>query len=221
MEDFPANSQGARKAPREEPESKIAESPKFEKVIAGGVVRRKKPLGKRMKDAFFGGDGPTVREQLIEDIILPNLRDLIIDVVNGGVERMVRGESRASYRRGGNTRFGAVTGRINYNGISQSPVGRGMRDDSRVPLSRRARAAHDFEEIILDSRAEGEMVLSSMFDALERYEQVTVAELLELLGITSNFTEMRYGWTDLRGSRVDHVRGGYLLNLPRPELLER
>lgn len=221
MEDFPANSQRARTAHREEPEPKIAESKKLKKVVEGEVVRRKKPLGKRLKESFLGGDGQTVRDYLIEDIILPNFRDLIIDVVNGGVERMVLGDSRASHRRGGSPRFGHATGRVNYNGFSQSPVGRGAREDPRPPMSRRARAAHDFEEIVLDSRTEAEMVLSTLYDALERYEQVTVADLLELVGISSNFTEMRYGWTDLHGSRIEHIRGGYLLNLPRPELLER
>lgn len=223
MEDFPANSQRARKAHREEPEPKIAEPKKLEKVVEGEVIRRKKPLGKRLKESFLGGDGQTVREYLLEEIILPNFRDLIIDVVNGGVERMVLGESRAAYRRGGAARLGQATGRINYNGFSQSPVGRGgLRDDPRAPvLSRRARANHDFQEIILSSRTEGEMVIANMFDILERYEQVAVSDLYELLGISANFTEMRYGWTDLRGAHVEHVRGGYLLNLPQPELLER
>lgn len=221
MEDFPGNSQRARQAPRDnDPEPKIAESKKLDKVVEGEVVRRKKPYGRRLRESFLGGDGQTVREYLLEDVILPNFRDLILDVINSGSERLILGESRAAHRRGA-TRFGNPTGRINYNGFSQQPVGRGVQDDSRASLSRRARASHDFEEIIIATRSEAQMVLDSLFDALERYDSVAVADLYELVGISANYAELRYGWTDLRGSRIERTRHGYLLNLPKPGLLER
>lgn len=216
MDDFPGNSQRTRSYHREEEPPKVAERQKLEKVIEGEVIRRKKPMGRRFKDAFLGGDGPTVREYVMEEVIVPNMRDLIVDVINGSIERMVYGESRAMHRRPG--RRG---GPVNYNGFSQQPVGRGGRDEPRQSLSRRARASFEFEDIIIPSRSEAEMVLSSLFDILERYDAVSVADLYELVDISANFTELGYGWTDLRGSRIEHTRHGYLLNLPRPELLER
>jgi hypothetical protein len=71
------------------------------------------------------------------------------------------------------------------------------------------------------SRVEADEVLSQMYDILEKFEAVTVADLLEIIGQSSNnYTYNRYGWTDLMGSGVVRTRGGYLLDLPRPELLK-
>jgi hypothetical protein len=88
-------------------------------------------------------------------------------------------------------------------------------------MSRRARATHDFEEIIFPSRTDAEAVLTSLFDTLELYNEVKLSEFYELAGISGNFTDERYGWTDLRGSRPVRTRNGWLLDLPRPEQLER
>lgn len=222
MEEFPGNSQRAKKPSREEPV--IADkSKKIEKVIEGEVVRRKKPLGKRVKETFLGGDGPTVTEYVIGDILIPGIRDMFADIVTGGIERMLYGESRPSGRRGGGSRFGASTGRINYGSFSQPPVGRAARtEDPRPSLSRKARATHDFDEILLPNRPEAEAVLEGLFAVLDQYEQVTVSDLYELVGISGNFTDERWGWTDLRGSRVERTRNGYfVLNLPPTEQLER
>lgn len=75
---------------------------------------------------------------------------------------------------------------------------------------------------MIETLSEANEVLTQMFDLLERYEVVTVSDLYELLGVSGNFTDERYGWTDLRGSRVSRARGGgYVLDLPPTEVLER
>ena len=72
----------------------------------------------------------------------------------------------------------------------------------------------------METRVEAEEVLDRLFDWIERYEQVAVAELYEMVGISGNFTDQKWGWTDLRGATVSRVGRGYLLNLPRPEPLD-
>jgi hypothetical protein len=52
------------------------------------------------------------------------------------------------------------------------------------------------------------------------YGQASISDLYELVGITANFTDNKWGWTDLRSSSVSRARDGYLLNLPRPILLD-
>ena len=88
-------------------------------------------------------------------------------------------------------------------------------------MSHRGRAAHDFDEIILDTRREAEEVLSRLYDILSKYEVVTVSDLYDLTGIDSNYTDQDWGWTELRGSQIVNVRNGYLLDLPKPEPLRR
>ena len=87
-------------------------------------------------------------------------------------------------------------------------------------MSRRARASHDFDEIILASRVEAEEVIDRLFDLVSRYESATVADLYEMVGVTGNFTDDKWGWTNIRGAGVTRVRNGFLLDLPRPEPLD-
>jgi hypothetical protein len=86
-------------------------------------------------------------------------------------------------------------------------------------MSHRGRAAHDFDEIILDSIGEANEVLENLIELISKFEQATVADLYDLTGIDPTHTDYKWGWKDLRGARVSRVRNGYLLDLPQPEPL--
>jgi len=190
-------------------------------VTLGKVVTRKKPLGRRFLDTFIAGDGHSVGHYVVFEILVPAFRDLIADVVSQGVEKMVYGDARSSSRRTG-ARPGSGSNYVSYNRYSSSsPPWRGgdRREEPRPSLSNRARASHNFDEIILQTRPEALEVLDRMFDLVSRYGQVTVSELYDLVGLTGNFTDEKYGWTDLRGADAERVRDGYVLRLPKPEPL--
>jgi hypothetical protein len=87
-------------------------------------------------------------------------------------------------------------------------------------MSQRGRAKHDFDEIVLDQRAEAEEVIDRLYDVVNKYEQATVADLYDLVGLSSTHTDHKWGWTDLRGAGVSRIRDGYLLDLPDPEPLD-
>lgn len=59
-----------------------------------------------------------------------------------------------------------------------------------------------------------------MFDLITEYEQVTVSDLYSMVDITGNYTDESYGWTDIRGTTIVKVRGGYILDLPSAESLK-
>ena len=59
-----------------------------------------------------------------------------------------------------------------------------------------------------------------MYDLVNSYDSATVADFYDLVGITSEFTDNKWGWTNLHGSRVIRARDGYLLDLPKPEPVE-
>ena len=54
-----------------------------------------------------------------------------------------------------------------------------------------------------------------MDELLETYGIVSVADLYELVGIIGNYTDNKYGWTNLRNAEPIRVNGGYLLKLPK------
>lgn len=211
MENFPGNSHSNRPI---QPAKPTPEAKKVEKIVTGRVIQRKKSLGKRFAETFFSGSG-SVGTYILHEILIPSIKDTIVDVFTNGVERAINGESssgrRAAYRTVGNY--------VNYNRYAQPSTSN--RNDPRPQLSRRARANHDFTEIVLASRREAEAVTDKLLDLLNHYGQATVADLYDMLGIQGNFAEERYGWRDIRGYKIDRVNNGYLLDLPQPEPLDQ
>ena len=212
MEEYPANSHKAKSVPESENLPK-----KVEKITVGEVTRRKKPLGRRFLDTFFGGDAKGVLGYVLMDVLVPAAKDMAADAVSQGIERMIFGEARSTSRRTG-ARPGGNNSYVSYNRYSTgNPIGR--REEPRE-VSRKARGNHDFDEIILATRVEAEEVIGRLFDLVSQYEMATVADLYELVGVSGNYTDEKWGWTDVRGAGVTRVRSGYLLDLPRPELLK-
>lgn len=213
--DYPSNSQQGkeRAAPAK------AEAKKVEQVVTGKVTQRKKPLGKRFRETFVGGDAKGVWEYVALDVVVPAIKDTIVDAIQTAVERMFFPDARPSTR----SRFhSSPVGHVAYNRISSG--GSSHRDPRREEprsMSRRGRSTFDFGEIILDTRVEADEVIEHLFELVSRFDQVTVADLYDLVGITGSFTDNKWGWTDIRGAGVQRLpRGGYLLDLPRPEPLD-
>lgn len=217
MTEFPGNSRNLRK---EQPALKAEK--KIDRITVNDPVQRKKPLGRRFVELFVGGDTRGVLGSVLMEVIVPATKELIVDVGREGVERMVFGENRTAARRANQGRTGGPSGYYSYGAASRSgPIG--AREEPRQ-ISSRARARHDFDEIILPTRAEAEDVIDGLFQIVSQYDIVTVADLYAMVGIASNPIDTQWGWSDIRppggGSSVQRVRNGYLLNLPKPEHLD-
>jgi hypothetical protein len=204
---FPPNT----KLGLQQPEAAPPEEKKVEPVVKGEVSRRKKPLGKRFHETFFGGDMRGSANFVVFNVLIPAAKEMLVEAGAKGVERLVYGESSRRSSSSSPNPYGSFA----YNKVPPS---------TRPPapnMSRRAaRARHDFDEIVLQSRGEAEEVLERMYDLLGRYETVSVADLYELTGISSVHTDQKWGWVDLRGSTVQRTRqGGYVVDLPEPQPL--
>lgn len=210
MEGLPGNSHRERNA-------RAQEEKKVEKVVTGPVSRSKKPLGRRFSETIFGGDGKGVLQYIFLDILVPAMKDTIVDVVSQGIERAVLGEARTGTRRTGGRTPGAG-GYTSYNRYS-TPSHAGRRDDPRD--SPRRRREHELDDIILATRIEAGEVLARMDDLLKRYETVSVSDLYDLLGLEGSYVDEKWGWTNLDDADVRRVRDGYLLILPEREPLTR
>lgn len=199
---YPGNTHKDREAVTpNEPKKVIA------KVIQGEAVQRKKPLGRRIADTFTGEDMHSVGSYILFDVLIPAAKAMFSDAISQGAERVFFGESRPRQSR---SRDGGYT---SYNRMHSSS-GRRSSEEPRH-ISSRARATHDFGEVVLDTRGEAEEVLDSLQALVDQFELATVSDLYELVGITGSFTDNKWGWTDLRGAGIRRVREGYLLDLPR------
>ena len=213
---FPSNSKSAKREPQQQPK---VEDRKLEKVVTGVVKKQKRGLGKRIAETFLEDNTKSVGSYIFHDVLIPAAKSMICDMVGWGgfAEILLFGDKRGGARgRGGRSNSKSYTSYGSYYRLTDGD----NRDRDRRDISRTSRARHDFDEIILETRGEAEEVLSHLVDLTIDYQQATVADLYDLVGITSNFTDNKYGWTDLRSASVTRVRDGYLINLPRTQILD-
>ena len=213
MDDYPGNS---RELPVKKAQPKQKEEPKVEKVVTGEVITRKKPLHRRFVETFMGGDARGAVDYVVMEVLIPAARDAIADAVSQGVEKIVFGEVKSSRR--GSSRY-ASTGQTSYTRYS-SPTRANSYGRPEPRMSYRARANHDFKEIVLATRIEAESVLEEMDAHIGRYGSVSVTNLYNLIGITGDYTDSKWGWKDSRGFDIERVREGYLLDIPKPEPID-
>lgn len=215
--EFPSNSRTKRVVP---------ENRKVEKITQGAVTVRKKGAGKKLAESFLGEDGGTITSYIIEDIVMPALKNAASDIVKYGVDIVKDGFNVLIFgdKRGGRPSSSRNETKVSYNNYSKG--GRDPRRDSplsresRREISQQSRSRHDFDDIVFPSRTEAEDVLFHLVELTEKYDQATVMDLYDLAGITFNFTDDRYGWKELGRARVIPVRGGYIIDFPKTILLD-
>ena len=209
--EFPSNTTRARKTAAPSPRGEQKE--RVGRVAQGQVIRRKKSLGRRAFD-MFGGDARNAGE-FIATALVEAAKDAVVDGFTGGIERMVFGEAsgrRRSRPGGGMFAQNVQAQRTNY---QQATTIR------QPAISARGRANFQFDEILIESRVDGDEIIATLIERIEQFGFTSVRDLYDALGVESKWTEEKYGWTDLSYARVHRARGGgYLLDLPKPEPLE-
>ena len=190
MENYPSNSHKTREQNTDK---------KVEKVVSGKTSTKKKSGIRKLSDTFLSEDVSNVKSYIFSEVLLPAAKKLVSDIVTNGTNMLLYGEIK---NKKGNS------SKVSYS--------RYYDDRSRDYRSPVVRNNFDYDEIIFETRGDAEAVLDAMYDILNQYKVVSVAELYDLASITThNYTCNNYGWVDLRGSSVVRVRDGYILKLPR------
>ena len=50
---------------------------------------------------------------------------------------------------------------------------------------------------------------------MDTYGLVRVADLYDLVGITGNYTDNKYGWTNITRAEIVRTRDGFMIKMPR------
>ena len=187
------------------------EKKKIDKIVSGEVKVKEKGIGRKLADIFFSEDAGKVKSYIVSEVIIPAVKDTIVDVVKNAVDIIFYGEGKTR-----NTRKGGGETYVSYSKFYDQGT------KSRAIESRdRDRGRGNNRELVFDSKGEAEEVLDTLFEIVRDYQTASVANLCELAGITPEWQEYKWGWYDLSGSSVKRIYGRkYILDLPKAVYLE-
>lgn len=209
MDEYPGNSRNpkAKETSSERPE-------KQEKITVNQVIVKKPGFGKRLSSAFTGDDGRSVMTHVMWDVLVPAAKDMMADAGREAIDRLLYGESRG--RAGRPVNYSSVgttlAGRVNYNrpGFMQDP-----REVEKSKMQT-TRGAMSIDDIILATMVEANEVIARLQSLCIQYGRASVADLFDLVGVTGQYTDEKFGWTSMDGARPHRTRDGYRLDLPAP-----
>ena len=174
---------------------------RVEKVISG-TAKTKKNEVRKFRDVFISEDISNVKSYILMDVLVPAMKKAISDIVTDGIDMILYGETGRSGKRRTNSSY------VSYSSYSR-------KDDRRNDRGVRTRNGYSLDDIILETRGEAEEVLSRMDELIDTYGVVSVADLYDLVGITGNYTDNKYGWTNIRNAKPVRVGDGFMLELPK------
>lgn len=177
-------------------EQKALADKKIEKVVTGNVKTKKRFAGK----LFGAQDVGDVKDYLIDEVAIPGVKNLILDFIIGGATKLLGGKSRYTRSSGAS--------KISYSDYYEK------RDDRR-PVATSSGGRFDFDEIIFPTRPDAEAVRDRMDEVIAKYGFVTVGDMYDMAGLSQPFTSQKYGWSSIVDSRVEPVRDGYVIRLPK------
>lgn len=184
---------------------KTAENNKVEKraeKVVHGKVKTKTNNARKLTDIFISEDVSNVKNYILMDVIVPSIKKAVYDLIVGTLDMSLYGG------RGGGKR--PTADKISYRDYSNV-----SRRDERSYGTTRTASGYSYDDIVVETRGEAESVLARMDEIMEEYEQVRVADLYDLVGISGDYTDNKYGWTNIRNARVVRTRDGYKIEMPR------
>lgn len=196
-EEYKSNSHRSKEGKTEA----LTDRKKVEKVVHGRVRTKPKSGVSKITDVFISEDAANVKSYIVMDVLVPAVKKAISDIVRDGIDMILYGESRGR-------KSSSASGYVSYRDYSRS-------DDRDRFRDSRSRSSYAHDDVILDSRGEAEEVLTRMDELIDTYGNVSVADLYDLVGKSSEYTDNKYGWTNIRNAEPIRVRDGYMLRLPK------
>lgn len=178
-------------------------------VRNGGVVSTKKPLSKKLTDTFIKQDIEDVKSYILMDVVIPGLKNLILD----GLSMVFFGEVRKEKSRGRN--YYDRDQRTNYSSYYRSG-----RSSSHKEKERYIDDKIDYQNIVLRYREDAEEVIDKLRGQIRDQGSASVADLFNLIDVAGKFTDNNWGWTRENQVGIKRVRDGFLIDVEEAEYLD-
>ena len=185
---------------------------KVEQIATGNKVPQS--AGSKFLSNLFADDIQNIKEYILWDVLMPAFKNAISDTITNGIDMLLFGTTRSG--RGSSKK-------VNYSGIysggSSSRVIRFNDKRDEEPRRKGGIYGYSYQEIVLNSRAEAEDVLWHLRKIERDYGMVSVADMYQAVGEDFEFTDNKWGWSDLDSATVQRVSDGFIIKMPRIEAL--
>lgn len=184
----------------------ITSNKKVEKAITGDVKIRKKGFFAKLRESFFDTDDTkSVGSYIFSDILIPSLKKALDDIITVGKDTFLYGETRRSSRSSGGSK-------ISYQKYYES--------DYRARERAKRVSGYEVKEIVVDTKADAELVLDQLEELISTYGLVSVSDFYDIVGVTGSYNDSYYGWDSMANMTSRPTRDGWLIVLPKPTQLK-
>lgn len=178
-------------------------------TVRGKVsVRKTSEMSKRLRSG-----AKEIEDYTLKEVLLPGIKNAVWDIFTTALNILLYGESDTPNRTG-NMRYGSS---INYSRNYASTGNLRKLERANRPSNNAVKQvkSRPEEEIIFERKADADLVLDNLREAIQEFGTVSVQTLFDMCQQTAPWTANKYGWMDLEDAYVQRVRDGYILNLPR------
>lgn len=182
--------------------------------VASGVKKVDRPARKRFLDYLFAESPSEAGKKIGREIVVPRIKQGFEEAFNSFLAGMLWGGGQN--RPSGSIVQGTVLrGAVNqYHNVQVTNQTLARQATVGVNVS-----SGNYQDLVIPTQQMAESILANMYDLLNQYRMVAVADLYELSSITPAPSDNAFGWTSLDGARISAAHGGYLLELPKPHRL--
>lgn len=179
-----------------------------EKVVHGSVTQKKKSGVAKFAETFISEDISNVKSYVITDIIIPAIKNAILDTITDSANMIFGGSTRRKSNTPGS--------RVSYGSFFSDP-----RQSSRRIEDRTIKPRYSYDQFTFDHRNDAMEVLSTLEEMIDRYGYARVADFYDAIGVTGEFTDNDYGWMNLSTTEISRTRDGYVIRFPRAVPIEK
>lgn len=172
------------------------------KAVVSGRVKKKRNVVERVADKFISDNVGNIRGYLLDDVIVPGITNTIRNIITSFANMIFKAPPTP-------TKLGGLS-KISYR---DSYGMNAMTRAANTPMTILEQST--FDDIILDSREDADILLATLQDIIARQRYVTVFDMYSQARIKCPYTYQSYGWTDISTARVLATREGFLLKMPK------
>lgn len=205
---------------------------KVKPVVQGTLSQAKPSFGQRLKGVFIAQDISDVKDYVINDILLPSFRNMLVMGMVSTIYAIFFGKGSAGANRypygyGGYginpyanfaargmygmpnpayTAYGTMSSGVKANG---QPSGATVNTN---PYSTMVQPS----QVRVQTRGEAELIRDQLNEIMLGFGRVSVADFFDTVGMPGNGpVDNSYGWTDLTGMHIENYPDGFGISMPK------